>query len=285
MTKVSVLMPVYDPREEYLRGAIESILTQKYKDFEFLILNDGSVDKNVERIVLSYKDKRIKYYENRDNEGISAARNRLISMSHGEYLAVMDHDDISLPDRLSREVEFLDSHPEVGVVSSWFKCWGKKKAVCFATEHEKIEKLMINYCCLCHPASMIRKQILTDNNLIYEEEYSPAEDYRLWSRLLGKTRFANIPEVLFIYRNHEENTSHRKEYEMRRAEERIHTALKLAHPDLWEKLQSELVEVKRLDLFGCLPLFTIVRKQNTSCGKLFGLLPLYYYKVKLKPAL
>lgn len=285
MPRVSVLMPVYNTREDYLRAAIESILTQDFSDFEFLILNDGSVDRNVERVVMSYRDPRIKYSVNPHNMGISAARNRLIGMAQGEYLAVMDHDDISLPQRLSRQVAFLDAHPEVGVVSCWFKCWGKKKPFCFAAEHEQIEKLLINYCCLCHPASMIRKQLLTDNKLCYEEEYSPAEDYRLWGRLIGKTRFANIPEVLFIYRNHEENTTHRKKYEMHRAEERIHKALRSEFPDLWAKLQDDLVETKRIELFGCLPLFTIVRHQNASCGKLFGLLPLYNCKVKLKPAL
>lgn len=283
MPRVSVLMPVYNTREEYLRAAIESILSQDYPDFEFLILNDGSSDKNVERVIKSYDDPRIKYNANPHNTGISAARNRLISMAQGEYLAVMDHDDISLPERFSRQVSFLDSHPEVGVVSCWFKCWGKKKQVCFAAEHEQIEKLLINYCCLCHPASMIRKQILVNNQLGYEEEYSPAEDYRLWGRLIGKTRFANIREVLFIYRNHEENTTHLKKYEIRRAEERIHTWLRSEHPDLWAKLQEDLVETKRIELFGCLPIFTVVRRQNASCGKLFGLLPLYNCKVKLKP--
>ena len=103
MVKVSVLMPVYKTPEKYLRAAIESILQQTFTDFEFLILDDYPLD-NRQKIVASYADKRIKYFENSQNMGISASRNKLIDMAKGEYLAVFDHDDISLPQRLEKEV-------------------------------------------------------------------------------------------------------------------------------------------------------------------------------------
>ena len=100
MVKISVLMPVYNTDEKFLRQAIESILGQTYQDFEFLIVNDCSTDVRVEEVVLSYKDKRIKYSVNSQNLGISGTRNKLISQAKGEYFAVMDHDDVSLPERL-----------------------------------------------------------------------------------------------------------------------------------------------------------------------------------------
>ena len=104
MPKVSVLMPVYKTDENYLREAIESILSQTFEDFEFLILDDCPEDDR-EEIIKSYKDKRIKYSKNETNLGITRSRNKLIDMAKGEYLAVFDHDDISLPERFQKQVQ------------------------------------------------------------------------------------------------------------------------------------------------------------------------------------
>ena len=106
MVRVSVLMPVYRTNEEYLREAISSILAQTYSDFEFLILDDCPEDDR-ELIVKSYKDRRIKYLRNETNMGISESRNKLVDMARGEYLAVMDHDDVSLPERLEKQMLIL----------------------------------------------------------------------------------------------------------------------------------------------------------------------------------
>ena len=106
MLKVSVLMPVYKTPEKYLREAIESILAQTFTDFEFLILDDCPTDKTCEAIINSYSDSRIKYQKNPENLGISGTRNKLLSMAKGEYIAVMDHDDISMPDRFENRFVF-----------------------------------------------------------------------------------------------------------------------------------------------------------------------------------
>ena len=123
MPKVSVLTPIYNTEPEHLRQAIESILNQTFTDFEFIILNDRPWNTEIEDIVLAYKDARIKYVKNDKNIGISKSRNKLLSLASGEYLAIFDHDDISLPTRLEKQVDFLDKNPMVGVVSSnteWF---------------------------------------------------------------------------------------------------------------------------------------------------------------------
>ena len=116
MPRVSVLLPVYNTRPEHLREAIDSILAQTFADFELLILNDCSTNTDVEEVVKSYTDPRIVYAVNERNLGISPSRNRLLDMAQGEYLAVMDHDDISLPERFEKQVAFLDAHPDVGIV-------------------------------------------------------------------------------------------------------------------------------------------------------------------------
>ena len=103
MPKVSVLMPVYKTEETHLKEAISSILNQTIKDFEFLILDDCPED-NREKIVKSFDDKRIRYLKNEQNRGITSSRNKLFDIAKGEYLAIFDHDDISLPERLEKQV-------------------------------------------------------------------------------------------------------------------------------------------------------------------------------------
>ena len=160
MTKISVLMPVYNTPENYLREAVESILAQTCADFEFLILNDASTDDNVEKVINSYDDKRIRYWQNDRNLGISLSRNKLIGLSRGEYLAVFDHDDVSLPERLEKQAAFLDAHPEVGVVGCWYRILDTENKVSrFPAEDAEIKEIMVNSCCICHPASMIRRSV------------------------------------------------------------------------------------------------------------------------------
>ena len=115
MPEITVLMPVYNG-EKYLRPAIESILNQTFSDFEFLIINDGSTD-NSESIILSYKDERIRYVKNENNLKLIKTLNKGIDLARGKYIARMDADDISLPTRLEREIEYMESHPECGLVS------------------------------------------------------------------------------------------------------------------------------------------------------------------------
>ena len=207
MTKVSVLMPVYKTDEKYLREAIESILNQTFTDFEFLILDDCPDDPR-EEIVKSYKDKRIKYAKNDRNLGITPSRNKLINMASGEYLAVFDHDDISLPDRFAKEVEYLDNHPEVGVVSCQVKKIVRQSVSNNPIKDHDIKLALMRECAMSHSAAMLRKSVLLGNDVCYEEDFSPSEDYALWCRLIPYTKFYNIPEVLFHYRDHKDNTSH-----------------------------------------------------------------------------
>ena len=229
--KVSVLMPVYKTPENYLREAIESILNQTYTDFEFLILDDCP-EQSVENIVKSYKDKRIIYAKNQHNMGISATRNKLMSMARGEYLAIMDHDDVALPERFAKEVEFLDSHQDVGVVGTWYERFPRTKIKKRYIINSQIERDLMYNCSILHPSAMIRKSVLADNNICYEAEFSPAEDYRLWTRLIGKTKFANIPEVLQKYREYVGNTSKLQLQKQRNATLKIRQEAIKTHPEL-----------------------------------------------------
>ena len=121
MPKISVLMPIYNTNSQHLREAISSILNQTYVDYEFIILNDSPDNLELDNLVQEFNDKRIKYIKNKQNIGITPSRNRLIELSKGEYLAVMDHDDVSLPERFARQVEFLDANLDYGVVGTKVK--------------------------------------------------------------------------------------------------------------------------------------------------------------------
>ncbi len=112
---VSVIMPVYNA-EKYIFEAVNSVIEQTYTNWELVLINDGSSDLSI-NIIKEFKDSRIRLYENRENMGIAYSRNRAIDLSRGKYIAIMDNDDISLPNRLKIQVEYLENHEEIDVLS------------------------------------------------------------------------------------------------------------------------------------------------------------------------
>lgn len=281
LPKISVLMPIYKTNEKYLREAIESILNQTFTDFEFLILDDCPDDTR-EKIVKSYNDDRIKYSKNKQNLGIAQSRNKLINMAKGEYLAIMDHDDISLPERFEKQVKYLDEHQNVGVVSSNVKEIIKGKISSKPIDDRSIKIALIQSCAMCHPASMIRKSVLLDNNLCYEESFSPSEDYALWCRLIPFTKFYNIPEVLFHYRDHAENTSHKQSNKMQQATLAIWSFVKNDNPALYDEFLLKYKHIIYIRLFGFIPFLTIVKQINRTKVYLFAKIPLFTSKYVIK---
>ncbi|MBQ7285562.1 MAG: glycosyltransferase [Alphaproteobacteria bacterium] len=276
---VSVLMPVYNTQETHLREAIDSILNQTFKDFELLILNDCSTDPNVEKVVLSYNDKRIKYSKNEQNMGISGSRNHLVSLATGKYLAVMDHDDISCPERLAKQVEYLEQHPEIGVVGSFARELLSGKELTLPIEDEDIKLALVFRSSIFHPASMIRKELF--NIIGYENEYTPAEDYALWCRLIKHTCFHNLPEILFIYRNHRDNTSHKQKRRTAEVSQKIRIFTKRENPELYTAAFEKATVTTRINLFGFIPFLTYTRKNGRSKCKLFNFIPLWSGKTKI----
>ena len=119
MPEISVVMPVYNTKEEFFRCAIDSILKQTYTDFELLIADDCS-DGYIEKIVKSYPDKRISYLRLEQNAGSAVAKNLAIQHAKGKYIAFLDSDDIALPDRLAAQYDFLEKHPDIGCLGTVF---------------------------------------------------------------------------------------------------------------------------------------------------------------------
>jgi len=281
MVKVSVLMPIYNTKEEYLREAIQSVLNQTFQDFEYLILNNSPSNTTLDEIVASYKDNRIHYVKSDYEMGISKGRNKLMGLAQGEYLAVLDHDDICLPNRLEEEVKILDEHPEIGVVGCWVERFPATKIAQYPEHNEEIERYLMQGCAIPHTAAMIRKTALA--SLQYEEAFSPSEDYALWCRLLGKTEFYNIPKVLMKYRWYEGNTSKTQAKKMEQATEAIHAFVREEHPDIWQDVCENAPHIARIKLFGLIPCGRFIQKGNQR-GRFFKYFPFITIKTKLYEA-
>ncbi|MCQ2607428.1 MAG: glycosyltransferase [Bacteroidales bacterium] len=202
MPLLTVLMPVYNG-EDFLRESIESILNQTYTDFLFLIINDGSTD-NSENIILSYHDERIIYVKNEQNLKLIRTLNKGISLVRTKYVARMDADDVSLPERLEKQVRYMEANPEIGVLGAWCQSFGEgyNHIVKYQAEHESIRYKQLYQIQLVHPTCIMRMDVLRSQSVVYDNNYTHAEDYELFTRLSHVTKLANLQEVLHLYRKH-----------------------------------------------------------------------------------
>lgn len=208
---VSVCMPVYNG-ERYLREAVDSILNQSFGDFELLILDGGSTDGSA-AVLQDYaaRDPRVRL-TSRPGMGLTASLNEMLDQARGEFIARMDADDISLPDRLERQVQYLRGHPEcvlVGSAALVIDSEGDPLSVWFTkTTHESLDAQNLDMrlleSSLCHPAVMMRREVVLDLGR-YDPSCQVAEDLELWLRLAERGRLANLPEPLLKYRFHGSN--------------------------------------------------------------------------------
>ena len=228
--QLSVLMPVYNA-ERYLAEAVESVLSQTFSDFEFIIIDDGSTDRSLE-ILQRYaeQDDRIRLVS-RPNTGLIGALNEGLALARGELIARMDADDISLPERFSRQLEYLLAHPNCIAIGSRAVMIDPEGApLCEMSKeatHEEIDAFHLTGRggALLHAASMIRREILKAVGG-YRKEFPDAEDYDLFLRLAEVGRLANLPEPLYRYRQHLASVGYTK----RRAQSRsVSAALRETH--------------------------------------------------------
>ncbi|MCL1955862.1 MAG: glycosyltransferase [Fibromonadales bacterium] len=197
---VSVIMPVRNCKR-FVANAVNSILSQTYANFEFIIINDGSTDETPQ-ILEGYNDSRIQIIKNSKNLGISESLNLGISHSKGELIARMDADDFSLPGRLEAQVKFMQEHPEVGVLGTQISIMNfTGKIMDISNYPAKSEDILYFFpvgCPVAHPTVMVRKNILAEYP--YSTTALYGEDYELWSRLIHVTKFANLEKIFLNYR-------------------------------------------------------------------------------------
>lgn len=201
--EISVIMSVYNG-EECLAQAIESILCQTFKDYEFIIINDGSTDNSI-NIINTYCDDRIRLIANDVNVGLPRSLNKAISAARGKYIARFDADDISLKDRLSVQYEFMENNREIGVCGSWIKLFdcSANGAVCrYSSDPDLLKCQLFFMNPLCHSSVIFRRDLIDKYALLYDEDFELAQDYELWTRAIHVTKLGNIDKVLLMYRQH-----------------------------------------------------------------------------------
>jgi GDP-L-fucose synthase len=208
--KLSVVMPAYNA-EKYLSGAIESILNQTFEDFEFIIIDDCSTDSTWE-ILQEYadKDNRIFCLKNEENLGIAGNLNKCLEFCKGDFIARMDSDDWSYPDRFEKQLKFLESNPEVGIVGGSIEVTDSNLSEIkfirkYFEDDVKLKQHLFIQSPFAHPCIMFRKEVFKGQ--FYNKILSPTEDYDIYFRIGKNYKFANLEDVLLKYRLHSEQSS------------------------------------------------------------------------------
>lgn len=256
-------MPVYNAGE-YLSVAIESILNQDYTDFEFVIVNDGSTDGSRDRI-LSYQDPRIIAVDNPANMGLISSLNRGLEICKGDYIVRMDQDDISLPGRISKQIGFMESNPEIGLIGSWFEDFGdgiESRFVRYSSDDVQIRLRHLYQTHISHPTAVIRASIVKKHQLRFDPEFVHGEDYNFWVSMSEYCKLGNYPEILVRKRDHPSNITNKYAETMnatcnrvkRRQFERMGVPVSIREADLytrfanpeWDFTENEFMELKHL---------------------------------------
>lgn len=203
---VSVVMVLCNV-ERFLAEAIESVLGQTFREFEFIIVDFGSTD-NSKSVALNYaaKDSRIKFHEIA-HCSLVTARNAACFLTQGKYIAIMDADDVAVPGRIALQVEFMEKHLEVGVLGGVTECIDAKgraldlQSHYFPTGDREIKRALASCCPFCQPTVLIRREAFVTVGG-YRPAFAQAEDYDLWLRIAEHFQCANLPQVVLKYRIH-----------------------------------------------------------------------------------
>lgn len=259
MPLISVIVPAYN-HEKYVGHTIESILGQTFQDFEIIIADDCSKDQTVKEIK-KFKDPRIKLFQFEKNQGACVVVNHCISFSEGKYIAILSSDDIFLPNKLEKQVCFLDSNPNIGAVFSYAQIIDSEGHE-FADENhfychifnqpnrnrfEWLNYFFYKRNCLCHPSILIRKECYKEVGY-YDPRFAQLPDFDMWIRLCLQYEIHIIPEKLIKFRIHNDNTSGNKPDKVIRAAWELKQILKkflaIKAVEFWKVFPNAMDEVK-----------------------------------------
>lgn len=246
---ISVVLSAYNA-EKYIYEAIESILNQTYTNFELIIINDGSSD-NTEEVILSFKDPRIRYIKNKQNRGLIYSLNRGLSEAQGKYIARMDADDYSLPERFAKQVKFLEENSDYIICGGQIEAFGDiKRRVgkhIKPTTDKELKEYMFISSPFAHPTVMMRKSVLDLYNLEYDKDFKDSEDYKLWVDLSDKGLFYNLEDVLLKYRISESQITQRSNIQQQESARKVRRLyLSKRYPFLSIPLEINIEFVKHI---------------------------------------
>lgn len=223
---VTVLMPVFNG-EKYIYEAIESILNQTFRNFEFIIIDDGSTDQT-STIIKSFTDPRIRLVQNTENIGVSKSSNKGLALAEGIYIARLDADDVSLPERLSKQVEYLEHHPNIGVLGTSLQIIdahnNKSNTLLLPTQHNVLKWCLCFINSIAHSTVMMRREVVEQVHG-YNADMVLAEDYDLWRRLSCITQLSNLHDIYVLYRVHDANATNLHSLKMRENSVQISTKM------------------------------------------------------------
>lgn len=230
---ITVLMSFYNDAP-WIGETVESIIRQSWADFEFLIIDDGSNDRSLS-IVNSFNDERIRLLTNTTNQGLTASLVRGIEEAKGRYIARIDADDIAEPDRLAIQLDFLETHPHIGIVGSTCLTF-RDDSPTVGLYNVPLEPLAIFWTALlnnpfAHPTVMIRQDILNKYALNYDPGFITAQDYDLWTRLLERTQGQNLKQPLVKYRLREGVTATKRELQLQTHDFIAHRTIRRTLPN------------------------------------------------------
>jgi len=206
--QITVLMSVYN-NDKVVARAIDSILNQTYKDFEFLIVDDGSTDDSF-KTIKTFDDKRIKVINNQDNIGLTRSLNKGLKLASGKYIARIDADDISLSERLAKQIDFLEENPDFVLCGTSYHIIDKKgniiKDIVYNTDPEKLYYDLNFQNIIAHSSIMFKKEeVLSAGG--YSDKYRYSQDFDLWQKLARIGKVWVLPDVLMKWNDSEDNIS------------------------------------------------------------------------------
>ena len=222
----SVVMPAYNA-ERFVGEAIESVLAQSMPSWELLVVDDCSTDRTLE-VCRSYPDPRIRVFSSPQSLNAAGARNLALEHARGEFVAFLDSDDVAVPARLERQWEFFQQNTEVGVCGTYVETFetstssANRATIEYPCKDGTIKATMFFYDPFVTSSVAMRASLLgKTHGPIFRQEFAPSEDYEMWARLLGQTRFANLPEFLSRYRLHSSQLTQTQSSHMRKQVARV----------------------------------------------------------------
>lgn len=238
MERISILMPNYN-NAPYLKACLDSIINQTYQDFEVIIVDDGSTDDSIQ-IIENYKDSRIKIIKKPENSGIIDTLNIGLNAINSEYIVRMDGDDRIHPKRLELLINYMDTHPEIGVCGTAIKHFGISDETIIYNNNPKINHAnLIFKHSIGHASIIIRNEIIKKHHINYSKGYRYMEDYKLFFDLSQVTKMTSIPDVLYFYR--------REEYNNYKHQDIIKDGMEKLYAEILSKLKIEQNE-KNLEI-------------------------------------
>lgn len=195
---ISVLMPAYNC-ERYVGEAIRGVLQQTFTDFELIVINDGSTD-GTANVIREFRDDRIVFLENETNIGLVRTLNRGLDVVRGKYVLRTDADDIALPNMAASLVGFMETHPDYVVCGGNMQVIGEKRVFTYVSDNDHLKVFTLNLCPFSHSTVIIKRSVLEEKGLRYNEFYKDGEDHALWSELLPYGKFHNLEEITLLYR-------------------------------------------------------------------------------------